>query len=551
MPGLDDLLLPEGSRIVHIGPHKTGTTAIQGAFADARPKLGEYGMHYPGEQWQIYRPALALTGSSGQRGTGDIDPEAWPDLVREIEGYGEDRTLISSESLVHASPDRIAKLRDDLDPERVQIVRMIRRYDKVLPSMWQQQVVNGYDRTWRRYVGRALNAPEARFWKRFGFAPLTQQWADVVGPDRVTVVVVNEDDRGWLLRVMERLTGLPEGLLVVGTDARYQNRSLSWAEAEMIRRANVEFAERGWSDAALRHYLRFGVKIALKPFETERSEGRPQVSPGRYDQLEEITRRDWEDLHALGVRVVGELDWLLPPAHDGSVSAQGSAAHLDDRPLLLAAPKVVASASAIVAQSELHWAPSLGEIPDLSLPVSVLETDPAMAAGPAREERGRWWRRRPRRTTVVPPLEQVLVAWERHLADGGTDDLADVLAAVTVEIPTASSGRIVITHAGARSYDELAAVRAFALEHPKQAAVALRWLQTAAPEPSYAVPDDVLGWARERATEIRAAIERHGLEVEGDLAALEPPASAAGQEPQVPAVSAGLLLAGTIAASQR
>ena len=69
MSGLDGLLLPERSRIVHIGPHKTGTTAIQGAFAGARDQLGAYGLHYPGKKWQVYRQALALTGSAGHRAT--------------------------------------------------------------------------------------------------------------------------------------------------------------------------------------------------------------------------------------------------------------------------------------------------------------------------------------------------------------------------------------------------------------------------------------------------------------------------------------------------
>ncbi|HVX54627.1 MAG TPA: hypothetical protein VHA72_09020, partial [Nocardioides sp.] len=87
MPGLDDLLLPPGSRLVHIGPHKTGTTAVQAAFDANRARIAAYGVRYAGSRRQAYRPALALTGLRGQRGS-VIEAGAWERLVAEVEGYG-------------------------------------------------------------------------------------------------------------------------------------------------------------------------------------------------------------------------------------------------------------------------------------------------------------------------------------------------------------------------------------------------------------------------------------------------------------------------------
>src|SRR5256885_691903 len=40
----DDLTLAAGARLLHIGPHKTGTTAIQGAFYLARGRLAAHGV---------------------------------------------------------------------------------------------------------------------------------------------------------------------------------------------------------------------------------------------------------------------------------------------------------------------------------------------------------------------------------------------------------------------------------------------------------------------------------------------------------------------------
>jgi len=33
--------------VIHVGPHKTGTTYLQEAFAHLRPYLAERGVHYP------------------------------------------------------------------------------------------------------------------------------------------------------------------------------------------------------------------------------------------------------------------------------------------------------------------------------------------------------------------------------------------------------------------------------------------------------------------------------------------------------------------------
>ena len=58
-------LLEAGTRLVHIGPHKTGTTAIQGALHLARERLAAQGVVYPGRGRQPLWPVLAVTGQPG------------------------------------------------------------------------------------------------------------------------------------------------------------------------------------------------------------------------------------------------------------------------------------------------------------------------------------------------------------------------------------------------------------------------------------------------------------------------------------------------------
>jgi len=134
------------------------------------------------------------------------------------------------------------------------------------------------------------------------------------------------------------------------------------------------------------------------------------------------------------------------------------------------------------------------------------------------------------------------------LAAGGTDDLSTLLPTLPGRLP--ATGRIAVAAGSARSYDELSVVRELAVLGAGHVATLIDWLHGAEPEPSYGLPEEVRDWAHRRAAEIRAAIERAGLEVTGDLDALEP-ARSGFSGPRVSAASAGLLLAGMVATTQR
>jgi hypothetical protein len=54
-----DPVLPDHGILLHVGPHKTGTTAIQGALAVARPQLLAHGILYPGRRVEHNKQAAA------------------------------------------------------------------------------------------------------------------------------------------------------------------------------------------------------------------------------------------------------------------------------------------------------------------------------------------------------------------------------------------------------------------------------------------------------------------------------------------------------------
>lgn len=65
-------MLPAGSRILHIGPHKTGSTAIQVSLQEAGDRLAEHGVVYLGRKRTA--PAGMSIGIRGAPGFRDRPP---------------------------------------------------------------------------------------------------------------------------------------------------------------------------------------------------------------------------------------------------------------------------------------------------------------------------------------------------------------------------------------------------------------------------------------------------------------------------------------------
>jgi len=111
----DDLTLEAGARLLHIGPHKTGTTAIQGAFDLARGRLAEYGVVYAGAARQPMRATLAVTGRPAMLGEAQPDMAYWDRLVHSIRAAGDQRVVISSEFFADGDDEAARRAREAFD----------------------------------------------------------------------------------------------------------------------------------------------------------------------------------------------------------------------------------------------------------------------------------------------------------------------------------------------------------------------------------------------------------------------------------------------------
>ena len=307
------VLLEPGTRLLHIGPHKTGTTAIQGALHLARERLAAEGVVYPGRGRQPLWPILAVTGQPALLGGPRPEISYWDNLVREIRAAGDQRVVLSSEFFAEADDATARRVIADLGGTRVHVVVTLRSLTRILPSQWQQYLQNGFHFRYLEWLEGILSdpprTPTPGFWRRHRHDALVARWAAENGPENLTVIVLDESDRLMLLRVFESMLGLPGGFLVPEETAA--NRSLTAAETELVRLLNEEFSRRDWPHRSYARFMRYGaveyMKTARQPSPHEPRIVTPAWALARAGQISaEMAAR----IEALGVNIVGDLSSL-------------------------------------------------------------------------------------------------------------------------------------------------------------------------------------------------------------------------------------------------
>ncbi len=314
---MSDLLLPEGTRLVHVGPQKTGTTAIQSMMWAAREELVEHGVVYAGDSARPRRAgwAIGLPGGPPER----PDISHWQGLVDQVRDAGDRRVLISDENYARAKDDQAARIVEDLGGDRAQVLVFARRLDRFLPSQWQERVKYGMTSSFDDWLHRVFGDDESDWerwhvWMGHDVGALVDRWARVVGPDRLTLVIADDSDRGQLVRVFQGLLGIPDGVLDPRQSSGPANQSLTWAEAEVLRLVMREYAAQGHTRHECTLLGRAIVK-GLRLTSAELSGPKAAVLPDwAYQRVHELSEERVERVRALPVRVVGDPEWLRVPA---------------------------------------------------------------------------------------------------------------------------------------------------------------------------------------------------------------------------------------------
>lgn len=342
--------LPAGTRLLHIGPHKTGTTAIQGALFAAKGLLPGHGVVFPAHSRHPMEAALAACARPAMLGDTAPTEKHWTRLLDQVGATGGKTSVISSEFFADAEDDdTIARIVEQLGGEGVHVLVTLRPLVRIMPSQWQQYVQNGLRMGYEDWLTHMLRKapyeqPNPSFWRRHRHDRLVGRWARAVGAERITVVVVDDRDREGLMRTFEQLLGLPENLLQPVPDAA--NRSLTLAETEMLRNLNKEFRGNGLPDELYSKLVRNGAVMHMKNACSPSPEDVKILTPEwAVEAAAEIGAEMAGRIGDLGVRIVGD---------PGLLSAVPKAPVLDAVPAPRMAPEVAARAlyGALAAAAE-------------------------------------------------------------------------------------------------------------------------------------------------------------------------------------------------------
>lgn len=311
--------LPQGTRLIHIGPHKTGSTAIQVAMQEARDELTRHGVHYA--TGRSHRPDKAgwALGIRGRPAGSEPPPlHHWESLVDDVALAGDLRVCISNEDFGRATSEQIEQLVAGLGGDAAHVVAVARRLDRYLPSQWQERVKAGDRKSYEEWLRIVLDRDSDEWqwdrrnvWFSHDTAALVRRWTDVVGRDRFTLILSNEADRDLLPATFEGLLGLPPG--TVKPNPSRSNRGLTWAETELVRAINQVVVDRGWSRGQRRPFLKGGVLADMQSRDVPPGPKSPPLPEWAAGTVRELSRQRAEQVADLGVRVVGDPAWMLMP----------------------------------------------------------------------------------------------------------------------------------------------------------------------------------------------------------------------------------------------
>jgi hypothetical protein len=326
--------VPAGSRLLHIGLPKTGSTALQHAASRLKKKLRTEGVIYPGKGENHHKGTSWLAGLKiGYLPDPTPQEQWWLNLKRELDRHESRRGLVSFEMICTTDLEGAHRTVDALgDGGRVpvHVTLVLRNFGTFVPSYWQESLKRGNTESLDAYLRRVLKDPAAveasgAFHRRDGHG-LIERWSAAVGPENLTVIVLEKERPTRLLDTFESMLDLPDGMLrsepPLGAGA---NRGMSAAEAALVHRLNEQIIGE-WHASAPEHrnLVHNGVvNRLLSSREPAESEGRLRIPGWAARSCVEAGQILADSVRSAGVRVVGDLTELerqVPTADDESLA---------------------------------------------------------------------------------------------------------------------------------------------------------------------------------------------------------------------------------------
>ena len=171
---------------LHIGTHKTGTTALQNFLFRNREELLSKGFLYP----KSARPGgsrghhnLAWSVKKAKR----YDPLAgsWKEIQKEINRLSPDNVVLSSEEFEIKDFDRVSLVKSHLERYRTKIVVYLRRQDDFFQSVYVQNVKGGISLNIHEFIQKIQY--------RGDYYELLKPWRDLFGKENIIVRIYEKE----------------------------------------------------------------------------------------------------------------------------------------------------------------------------------------------------------------------------------------------------------------------------------------------------------------------------------------------------------------------
>jgi hypothetical protein len=319
---------PAPTVYLHIGPPKTGTSFVQDTLLAWHEELRAVGIHYPTKPPHIhFHAALDARGNLGHGIEVGEEHErtqaagAWSDLVASVKA-SDAVSIISHEVFSSADEDHARRAVRDLRDIDLHLVVTARDPARQIMSAWQQRIRQGSTRTFAT-VASAMR-------RRGKLAPgqdlpgLLDRWGRDLAPDHVHVVTVppTGSDPAVLWQRFAKVVGIDAQRFDTSRTERV-NESLSWTEAETLRRVNLAL------DGRVTHpyyYETVGQFFSRDVLSGLSNSPKAQLPSDLGPLVDEIAERWIEELGSRGYDIVGDLDDLRPRVVPGEVSRPKDAA---------------------------------------------------------------------------------------------------------------------------------------------------------------------------------------------------------------------------------